>query len=85
MILKKLLFQLIKSSSFVAVDSESVHLKNVDESNREKCVEVRNLYKRYNNKMAVNNLTMSIYQNEITVLLGHNGAGKTTTMSIITG
>lgn len=26
-----------------------------------------------------------MYENEITVLLGHNGAGKTTTISMLTG
>lgn len=35
--------------------------------------------------MAVKNLSMDIYKNQITVLLGHNGAGKTTTMSMISG
>lgn len=28
---------------------------------------------------------LNIFQNQITILLGHNGAGKTTTMSILTG
>lgn len=36
-------------------------------------------------KVAVKNLSMDIYRNQISVLLGHNGAGKTTTMSIISG
>ncbi|XP_036595474.1 ATP-binding cassette sub-family A member 3-like [Trichosurus vulpecula] len=36
-------------------------------------------------KKAVNNLTMNMYEGQITVLLGHNGAGKTTTLSILTG
>lgn len=35
--------------------------------------------------VAVNNLSMDILKNQITVLLGHNGAGKTTTMSMISG
>lgn len=35
--------------------------------------------------VAVNNLTLDILKNRITVLLGHNGAGKTTTMSMISG
>ena len=34
---------------------------------------------------AVDNLSLSVYQNQILALLGHNGAGKTTTMKIITG
>lgn len=34
---------------------------------------------------AVDNLSLDLYGNQITVLLGHNGAGKTTTMNILTG
>lgn len=34
---------------------------------------------------AVDNLSVDIYANQITVLLGHNGAGKTTVMNIMTG
>lgn len=35
--------------------------------------------------MAVNDLSLNLYEGQITVLLGHNGAGKTTTLSILTG
>ena len=34
---------------------------------------------------AVNGVTFSAFEDEITALLGHNGAGKTTTMSVLTG
>ncbi|XP_041356253.1 phospholipid-transporting ATPase ABCA3-like [Gigantopelta aegis] len=34
---------------------------------------------------AVNNLSLNVYRDQITSLLGHNGAGKTTTMSLLTG
>jgi len=34
---------------------------------------------------AVNGVSFSAYNGEITTLLGHNGAGKTTTMSVLTG
>lgn len=34
---------------------------------------------------AVQDLSLNIYEGQITVLLGHNGAGKTTTLSILTG
>ena len=42
------------------------------------------IFKRAN-KVAVNNMHLNMYSNQITVLLGHNGAGKTTTMSMLTG
>uniref|UniRef100_A0A8C9WD74 ATP binding cassette subfamily A member 3 n=1 Tax=Scleropages formosus TaxID=113540 RepID=A0A8C9WD74_SCLFO len=39
------------------------------------------------NKMreAVRDLTLNMFEGQITVLLGHNGAGKTTTLSMLTG
>lgn len=36
-------------------------------------------------RLAVHNLTMNMFEGQITVLLGHNGAGKTTTLSMLTG
>lgn len=35
--------------------------------------------------MAVSNVNMRIFENQITVLLGHNGAGKSTIMNMATG
>lgn len=39
------------------------------------------------NKMrqAVKELTLNMFEGQITVVLGHNGAGKTTTLSMLTG
>ncbi|XP_077983207.1 phospholipid-transporting ATPase ABCA3-like [Glandiceps talaboti] len=52
-------------------------------------ISIRNLTKVYKSsvgdKVALDNLSLNMYQNQITSLLGHNGAGKTTTMSILTG
>ncbi|XP_061399279.1 phospholipid-transporting ATPase ABCA3-like [Musca vetustissima] len=48
-------------------------------------VQVRNLKKRFGDKQAVRGLSVNMYEDEITVLLGHNGAGKTTTISMLTG
>eukprot|EP00055_Hartaetosiga_balthica_P016967 m.110165 g.110165 ORF g.110165 m.110165 type:complete len:1869 (+) comp9218_c2_seq1:80-5686(+) len=36
-------------------------------------------------KVAVENLSMKMFENQITALLGHNGAGKTTTLSMLVG
>lgn len=36
-------------------------------------------------RQAVRDLTMNMFEGQITVLLGHNGAGKTTTLSMLTG
>ncbi|RZC40676.1 ATP-binding cassette sub-family A member 3-like, partial [Asbolus verrucosus] len=48
-------------------------------------IQIRNLRKVFGNKAAVRNLSLNMYNDQITVLLGHNGAGKTTTMSMLTG
>ncbi len=49
-------------------------------------VQVKNLTKIYsNNKVAVNNLSVNFYENQITSFLGHNGAGKSSTMGVLTG
>jgi ATP-binding cassette subfamily A (ABC1) protein 3 len=36
-------------------------------------------------KIAVDELTLDLFEGHITALLGHNGAGKSTTMSMLTG
>jgi ATP-binding cassette, subfamily A (ABC1), member 3 len=48
-------------------------------------IQIRGLRKVYDKKVAVNNLSLNMYEDQITVLLGHNGAGKSTTMSMLTG
>lgn len=49
-------------------------------------ISLRRLRKVYaTGKVAVQGLKMNLYEDEITVLLGHNGAGKTTTISMLTG
>ena len=48
-------------------------------------LEINNLIKRYNDFLAVDNVSMTIEEGEIFGLLGPNGAGKTTTISALTG
>ena len=47
-------------------------------------IEVQNLSKRYKEKRALDNVSLSIEGGAIYGLLGRNGAGKTTLMSILT-
>jgi len=48
-------------------------------------IEVKNLTKRYRDRIAIDGLNFSVGEGEILGFLGPNGAGKTTTMRILTG
>jgi len=48
-------------------------------------LEVINLEKKYNNKIAVKNISFKVNQDEIIGILGPNGCGKTTTIGMILG
>jgi ATP-binding cassette subfamily A (ABC1) protein 3 len=51
-----------------------------------KTLQIQNLRKVYSNgKVAVENLNLEMFTDQIFALLGHNGAGKTTTISMISG
>jgi ABC-2 type transport system ATP-binding protein len=48
-------------------------------------IEVRELSKRYGDKLAVDGLTFNVEPGQVTGFLGPNGAGKSTTMRLILG
>lgn len=48
-------------------------------------IKVNNLTKKFNNNLALNNLTFVVHTGEIFSFLGPSGAGKTTTIKILTG
>lgn len=49
-------------------------------------IRIRNLTKTFpNGKVAVDNLSFNIFEDQITILLGHNGAGKSTSISMLSG
>ena len=48
-------------------------------------IEVRDLTKRYGDKLAVDHLTFSVEPGRVTGFLGPNGAGKSTTMRLVLG
>jgi ABC-2 type transport system ATP-binding protein len=52
---------------------------------RKMIVEVKNLVKRYGDKIAVDNMNLAIQKGEVLGLLGPNGAGKTTLINSIIG
>ncbi|NLW70531.1 MAG: ABC transporter ATP-binding protein [Eubacteriaceae bacterium] len=48
-------------------------------------LKIKNLTKKYNDKTAVDDLTLTIAPGEICAFIGHNGAGKTTTLKCCVG
>nr|XP_017197999.1 phospholipid-transporting ATPase ABCA3 isoform X2 [Oryctolagus cuniculus] len=52
-------------------------------------ITIKHLHKVFQDKgttkVAIKELSLNLYEGQITVLLGHNGAGKSTTMSILSG
>lgn len=53
--------------------------------NSNSIIECQNLSKKYKNKVALNDLTISIKRGRIIGLLGSNGSGKTTFIKLING
>jgi ABC-2 type transport system ATP-binding protein len=51
----------------------------------EQAITIRNLTKKYEDKMALDNLNLQIAKGELFGLLGPNGAGKTTAIHILCG
>lgn len=48
-------------------------------------IEIQNLSKTYGSKVALNNVSFTIKENEVLGFLGPNGAGKSTTLNIMSG
>lgn len=48
-------------------------------------LEIKNLTKKYGEKMAVDDLSLTVQNGQICAFIGHNGAGKTTTLKAIAG
>ena len=51
----------------------------------EMILEIKNFTQKYNDKVAVDNLSLSVEKGEIFGFIGHNGAGKSTTIKSIVG
>lgn len=48
-------------------------------------IRIAEISKNFGRATVVDQLSLNMYEGQITVLLGHNGAGKTTTMNMLTG
>lgn len=51
----------------------------------EKILEIKNLYKKYDEKTVLDGISLSLNQGEILGYIGHNGAGKSTTLKSAVG
>lgn len=72
--------------------SQSIGIKatkiyEVEPSHRRFKIKIKKLCKRYapNSRGALNSFTWNVYENEVTVLMGHNGCGKSTLLKILAG
>ena len=52
---------------------------------RKNVLHVENMTMQFGGVVAVNNLSLDVFQGEIVALIGPNGAGKTTAFNVITG
>ena len=68
---------------------EAVHADLTSQIGENRSVSIRHLGKVFKttgeDRIAVDNLNLDLFEGQITCLLGHNGAGKSTTISMLTG
>ena len=48
-------------------------------------IEIKNVTKKYGDKLAVDNVSFTVNDGDIFAFIGHNGAGKTTLIKAIVG
>ena len=58
-------------------------MKNMLSKNKNPEIQICNISKYFNNKAAINNLSLNIYKGDLITLIGPNGSGKTTLFKII--
>ncbi|KAH8386636.1 hypothetical protein KR093_001616 [Drosophila rubida] len=81
-----------RDDSFMPQSSQTPGIKatkiyEVEPAHRRFKIKIKKLCKRYtaNSRGALNSFTWNVYENEVTVLMGHNGCGKTTLLKILAG
>lgn len=80
-----------ESNSFIPGEEKNRDVEPVvREMKGREAIRIVDLYKSYHKcrrpeTKAVNGINLTIYEGQITAILGHNGAGKTTLFNILTG
>ncbi|KAH8273375.1 hypothetical protein KR018_002037 [Drosophila ironensis] len=70
-----------------AIGVNSTKIYEVEPSHRRFKLKIKKLCKKFgsSDRAALNMFTWNVYENEVTVLMGHNGSGKTTLLKILAG
>ncbi|XP_017085750.1 ATP-binding cassette sub-family A member 2 [Drosophila eugracilis] len=70
-----------------AIGVNSTKIYEVEPSHRRFKLKIKKLCKRFaaNDRPALNLFSWNVYENEVTVLMGHNGCGKSTLLKIVAG
>ena len=81
-----LLFQKLSTNFEEEEETGFTYSEPYVSNGRQPAVKISNLRTVYpGRKVAVESLSLEIFDDQITALLGHNGAGKSTTISMLTG
>ncbi|SPP78071.1 ATP-binding cassette sub-family A member 3 isoform X1 [Drosophila guanche] len=84
-------FQNERAESFTyqgtTIGVNSTKIYEVEPSHRRFKLKIKKLCKRFGTRehAALNLFTWNVYENEVTILMGHNGSGKTTLLRILAG
>ncbi|KPM09114.1 ABC transporter-like protein 14, partial [Sarcoptes scabiei] len=70
------------------LEDRNVDIEKISDSERScrNLIEIKNVYKIFDKKtVAISNLSLEIYESQITAIIGQNGAGKTSLLNMLNG
>ena len=75
----------LKLENKLQINHEELSETNKELKSQNLYLDIKNVTRKYDDLVAVNNFSGELFKNEIFCLLGHNGAGKTTLIKMISG